>query len=278
MRFNVIASCLLACLPSFCQAQVTRSIFDISKDPIELPDGKHQKSAELAGFTEILSTDDGHRVEIQTFSNLDRIDLSVRWDSGEEKLWNRISSVDMTLNGQNYVDVAEEYFSVINIHFDPWRRPGGNAFPIPGDSIVFQPGPEEFDSIVLLPCWDCEEPVPEAGNHAVFEYSIEKIPAPLAADFNYDDRVDFLDFLTLSTSFGFRPEDVTANMPMHFRGDADLNGVTEFDDFLILREMFGATRVQAAAIPEPSGLAVFAFALAALATIRRRRYPRASAH
>jgi len=85
----------------------------------------------------------------------------------------------------------------------------------------------------------------------------------LAGDFNADGEVAFNDFLTLSSGF---------NMPgVYSQGDANGDGQVAFADFLLLSGNFGKDFAAAAAVPEPSALALAGLGFLALGTLRRRR-------
>ena len=53
-------------------------------------------------------------------------------------------------------------------------------------------------------------------------------------------------------------------------GNIDLVGDIAFADFLVLAENFGKTRADASAVPEPSGLILFAIGALLLGGFRRR--------
>ena len=87
-----------------------------------------------------------------------------------------------------------------------------------------------------------------AGNYT-WDYTIEVIPEPIPGDLNNDDRVDFADFLIISSNFN------AAEGSRRQFGDLNLDGAIRFDDFLILSENYGRTREPAsrvASVPEPS--------------------------
>ena len=213
-----------------------------------------------------------------TLSDLDRVALKATWDSDQDDSWFRLTVDQMKINGEELVDVQfvgdrreDSFFLRTRIQFDPWRRPGDTALTRLPRSVVF-PSLEDVNNLFIQPCRECMTPIPEGGNQIIFEYSLDQMPPPLPADFNYDGRVDFRDFLILSSFFGINARDFQAGEPFHYLGDANFDFRTDFDDFLILRDSFGTSREpQAAAVPEPSGFAAFAIALLAFARLRRRR-------
>lgn len=81
-------------------------------------------------------------------------------------------------------------------------------------------------------------------------------------DANLDGVVDFPDFLALSEAFG--DEGGWGN------GDFDGDGSIAFPDFLFLSTNFG-NGVEAAAVPEPSGICLAMFGILGLMGFRRRR-------
>jgi hypothetical protein len=85
-------------------------------------------------------------------------------------------------------------------------------------------------------------------------------PATDSADFDGDDDVDGVDFLTWQRGFG----GTAAN-----GGDANGDNMVDAADFQIFKDQFGDTNL-ATAIPEPAGLPW----IAALWAAARRRSPR----
>ena len=85
----------------------------------------------------------------------------------------------------------------------------------------------------------------------------------MSADFDFDGDVDHDDLATWEAAYG-----QTAG------GDADFNGVTNGDDFLLMQRQFtGANPLAAAsaAVPEPSALSLLSAALVARGWKRRRK-------
>ena len=86
-------------------------------------------------------------------------------------------------------------------------------------------------------------------------------------DANLDDVVNFADFLILSENFG---QDGAWR-----EGDFDGDGTVGFPDFLALSKNFGnvaaAANLSAAAVPEPTGLSMAVFGLLGLIGFRKRR-------
>ena len=90
-------------------------------------------------------------------------------------------------------------------------------------------------------------------------------------DANLDGVVDFPDFLALSEHFG---EGSRRDPRAWSQGDFDGNGEVDFPDFLILSENFGgvaAAATSAASVPEPTGLSIALFGLLGLIGFRKRR-------
>lgn len=83
----------------------------------------------------------------------------------------------------------------------------------------------------------------------------------IGGDLNGDGAVGFPDFLLLSANFG--GTDLS-----YEEGDINCDGSVGFPDFLVLSANFGQT---AAAVPEPTGLALLSVAGLLLGCVRRRR-------
>ena len=85
----------------------------------------------------------------------------------------------------------------------------------------------------------------------------------LPGDADLNGRVEFADFLALSSGFG-------GNNAHFGTGDFDCNGAVEFADFLTLSSNFGQSAA-AAAVPEPSAQSLICLALVSLGILRRRK-------
>jgi hypothetical protein len=85
----------------------------------------------------------------------------------------------------------------------------------------------------------------------------------LGGDFDGDGQVVFADFVILSANFGQEVDDYTD-------GDIDCDGVVGFPDFLTLSSNFGAN-LEAAAVPEPTGLFVATLGMIVVPLMRNRR-------
>jgi len=87
----------------------------------------------------------------------------------------------------------------------------------------------------------------------------------LEGDFDGQNGVDFNDFLNLANNYG-QPLD------RYIDGDIDDNGIVEFADFLRLAANYGQTSsASVAAVPEPTGWTMVAFATLAGFVLFRRR-------
>ena len=86
----------------------------------------------------------------------------------------------------------------------------------------------------------------------------------LAADTNFDGRVDFPDFLALSSNFGQSERTWS-------QGDVDCNGAVQFADFLILSSNFGQSAGAAASVPEPQGMVQMLVLAGMILVVRRKR-------
>ncbi len=85
---------------------------------------------------------------------------------------------------------------------------------------------------------------------------------PSNGDIDGNGRVEFADFLVLSTNFG-QEADAAG-------GDIDCNGSVEFADFLVLSANFGQD-VAAAPVPEPNGILVLLIGMVSASFLRKRR-------
>lgn len=93
-------------------------------------------------------------------------------------------------------------------------------------------------------------------------FAISSVPG----DLDGNGKVDFSDFLTLSGNFGV---DTSTS---YTDGDIDLSGGPAFNDFLTLSGAFGFDNsATAAAVPEPSSLALLAVGAVVTGARRRRR-------
>ena len=87
----------------------------------------------------------------------------------------------------------------------------------------------------------------------------------LEGDFDGQNGVDFNDFLNLASNYG-QP------LGRYIDGDIDDNGIVEFADFLRLAANYGQTSsASVAAVPEPAGWTMVAFATLAGFVLFRRR-------
>ncbi len=91
---------------------------------------------------------------------------------------------------------------------------------------------------------------------------VEDLKGILHGDANMNGVVEFEDFLFLSGSFDI--ETGWAN------GDFNGDGIAEFDDFLTLSGNFGQTVTAVASVPEPSSFVLLSLSLLALGTTRIR--------
>jgi hypothetical protein len=101
----------------------------------------------------------------------------------------------------------------------------------------------------------------EQYNSGVQAIGLAALQPPLPGDANLDGKVDLSDFGILKQNFGTgtgRPQ-----------GDFNADGQVDLSDFGILKENFG--RASAAAVPEPTGLALFALAAPLFAFAARRK-------
>ena len=100
------------------------------------------------------------------------------------------------------------------------------------------------------------------GSHAGAVSGSLRIAA--IADFNGSNSVNAADLNVIKANFGANPSTFAT-------GDVDGDGRTDGADFLLYQRQFGVTLPATAiqAIPEPTGLAILPFALAAIGRLRR---------
>ena len=95
-------------------------------------------------------------------------------------------------------------------------------------------------------------------------YWVSNLASSYFGDTNLDRKVDFEDFLSLSTGFG-KPGGWAD-------GDFDGSGDVAFTDFLLLSENFGESTVTAATVPESAGSVMpIGIGLISLMLVRSRR-------
>ena len=101
-------------------------------------------------------------------------------------------------------------------------------------------------------------------DHEDKRFLVEDVAGVHFGDANLDRRVDFDDFLKLSSGFG--------EAGGWSDGDFDGNGIVEFPDFLTLSGNFGSdTSTVATAVPEPTGLGLAMLGVLGLIHTCRRR-------
>ena len=93
---------------------------------------------------------------------------------------------------------------------------------------------------------------------------ITKVFGTHPGDANLDRVVEFADFLLLSGGFG--------GPGGWMDGDFDANGEVAFRDFLLLSSHFGKTASTVDAVPEPAVMALWPLVMAIAAAVRRRRW------
>ena len=98
-------------------------------------------------------------------------------------------------------------------------------------------------------------------------YWVTDIKSTPIGDADLNGVVDFPDFLVLSEHFGA----VTGDEPGWGEGDFDGDRTVGFPDFLVLSENFGASATSAAAVPEPSASCPAMYVLLGVVGFRRRR-------
>jgi len=212
-----------------------------------LSEGRHSKAP--GTYTDLTKTNDGYLIEVLTKEPLDTYFLTIDWESSGE-LWYAIT-VDQMLND----GVVQDPYPPFQLGYDPWGTFDENQLALPPFTLVTQQTPLAGS---LLLQHRGTPPTPD-GKSVIFEFSVEEIPPPNPADFNYDGVVDFTDFLRLSIYYQRYP---VASYAMHWVGDADLDLDVDFEDFLILSENYSSGKVEA--VPEPVAASMIFVALLGL--------------
>lgn len=136
------------------------------------------------------------------------------------------------------------------------------------DQALFDEYADEFNSfdavdgntVTVVPPGDCNKDGSLSDSDLACVFTIRSRDAVLAAlntlpgDLDGDGEVAFVDFLKLAENFG-KPS------ASYVEGNIDLKDGVAFADFLELANNFGKTPSDVAAVPEPSGMALFSLGL-----------------
>ena len=200
-------------------------------------------------YLDVSQTDSGHRVEyhVEPGGGMPTAFLAT-WN---DTVWSRLTIREFTIE---------------QFEFSPYDNEGGIGL-WTGDVIHLGPRKESrggygFAFWLHLGC------VPDCPDMTwVAEYTVEIVEPPLAADFNFDQKVDFADYLILS--YWTR---LSGELYRGWEGgDANLDGSIDFDDFVVLAANFGTVREPTASVPEPRSILLTGLAVLGLGAFRRRR-------
>lgn len=231
---------------------------------INLPElGRIDDEDGSGSYIDIQEKVDGYTVEIFLEAG-DRKSpfFTTRWDvdGWTEIEFQRVEIESFTETSPFYTD-----------YFDPFNNPGSES--ITPKTVQLQPGPDidyGFSFSIEGRCQIIEnDPCDQSGRYLI-EYSVNEMAAPLIGDFNYDNKVNFSDFLILA-------DGVKDNIPGPAKwrnGDIDFNEKVDFEDFLAFRDNYGAERTAGtvASIPEPSGLSLaLTLSLLCVGSLRRQQ-------
>ena len=229
--------------------------------------GVGYRDTEGGSFIDVQETDDGYIVE--QFVSAEDADNNIAPDS-------RAINFGASFSYEGWVKFTFDEFEQsrwIQLKFNPFSEPGGVAG-FAGRSWMLPPPlhlfGRDYEFHVL---WEggCDIQALCRNATTSFEYSVMPVEAPLDGDFNYDNRVDFVDFVILSTNFESR----TNIAVLTWRdGDVNFDKRVDFDDFQILLENYGTVRESpAAAVPEPAAAVLLGMVLLGVGAVRHRRLP-----
>jgi hypothetical protein len=190
-------------------------------------------------YAEMLAADDGDPASLATIQS-----INLLWDNPNDAPNDGVETYTTTTSGGTLGPM-------FHIARAGYVARGGLDSALPGDASVT--GSSGRADIRLQ--------IGEDGELYIMSKSdgmIRALVGPgMGADFDEDGDVDGSDFLTWQQNLG------TAGN--HARGDADGNGQIEADDLQVWQVEFGETPTPAAAVPEPSSLAMFGLAAMAMA-------------
>ena len=168
------------------------------------------------------------------------------------------------------VDVWQHFqidIDLVNDTYDLFWSAGDDPLVPVKNGNGFRSGSQDFlDHFSLIVATD--HPSRPVGLSYLDNISIEVLQQT-PGDANLDGVVDFPDFLALSEHFG---EGSRRDPRGWSQGDFDGDGEITFPDFLILSENFGAVAAaSAASVPEPTAGSIALFGLLGLIGFRKRR-------
>ena len=225
--------------------------------------------------TDINATDDGHLIEFliapgSTGFVPTDIPIELVTVTWNSESWTKLTIDQTEVVSDESVELALD--GVFFVDFNPHKSIPGISLPKPTESMTLEPRSYEFSLVPNLELV-CEGAECQNDILVTLEYSIESVDDPLPGDFNFDGITDFNDFIILTRHFGVNDPIASQALPSFAKGDANLDGQTDFADFNILVANFGATQAtsEASSVPEPGTKFLILCGVVTLLSFRRAK-------